>query len=193
MITRKEKPVSKTRQRIVDASLALFVSQGIAATTTRDIAGAADIAEGTIYRHFESKDVLATEIFRESFKPLSDALASIEQGPGTMLERLERTVTHFYRSFDADQTRWVYVMTYQTGPQSRLPNGTPTPYTLMRKMLTDAMAAGEIRDIDPALHTQILLGMIVQPAMGIVYDELEGPLAPLAPSVMTAVRKVLTT
>jgi len=52
-------------------------------------------------------------------------------------------------------------------------------------------ASGELRDMDADLHTQVVLGMITQPAMGIVYDELDGPLAPRAAEVMQAIRKVL--
>lgn len=191
MITRNEKPASKTRDRIVDASLRLFVSQGIAGTTTRDIAKEAGIAEGTIYRHFESKEALAAEIFMETFMPLSRALVLLEGDEGPVLDRIERTVGHFYRLFDENPTRWVYVMTYQTGRQSKLPVGTPTPYTLMQKMMKEGTASGELAELDPDLHTQIVLGMITQPAMGIVYDELDGPLAPRADEVMKAIRKAL--
>lgn len=191
MITRNEKPGPKTRDRIADASLRLFVSQGIAETTTRDIAKEAGIAEGTIYRHFESKEALAAEIFMETFMPLSRALVLLEGDSGPVLDRIERTVEHFYRLFDEDPTRWVYVMTYQTGRQSKLPVGTPTPYTLMQKMMKEGTASGELAELDPDLHTQIVLGMITQPAMGIVYDELDGPLAPRADEVMKAIRKAL--
>jgi len=191
MITRNEKPASKTRDRIVDASLRLFVSQGIAETTTRDIAKEAGIAEGTIYRHFESKEALAAEIFMETFMPLSRALVLLEGDEGPVLDRIERTVGHFYRLFDENPTRWVYVMTYQTGRQSKLPPNTATPYTLMQKMMKEGTASGELAELDPDLHTQIVLGMITQPAMGIVYDELDGPLAPRADEVMKAIRKAL--
>lgn len=191
MITHIEKPAPKTRERIIEASLRLFVAQGIAATTTRDIAKAADIAEGTIYRHFESKEALATTIFLESFLPLSRALVRLANTDQPVLEKISQTIEHYYRLFDANPTLWVYVMTYQTGRQSKLPAGTETPFTLMLKMLKEGIAKSQIAEIDADLFTQIVLGMITQPAMGIVYDELDGPLAPRAEEVMQAIRKTL--
>lgn len=192
MITRKEKPVSKTRERIVDAALELFVSQGVAATTTRDIAQAAGIAEGTIYRHFESKEALATDIFLTGFVPLGKALVDLDRQQGTMLEKLERMAGHFYRLFDADPKLWIYIMTYQTGPQSKVPEGTPTPYSMMLILLTEAIAKGELANLEPHLGTQILLGMILQPATGVVYGEIGMPLSPRLPEVMRAIRRVVS-
>lgn len=46
------------REQIVQAALGLFAEKGFARTTTRDIANAAGIAEGTIYNHFASKEEL---------------------------------------------------------------------------------------------------------------------------------------
>ncbi|MBX3446254.1 MAG: TetR/AcrR family transcriptional regulator [Parvibaculaceae bacterium] len=192
MITHIEKPASKTRQRITNAALELFVAQGIAATTTRDIAAAADIAEGTIYRHFESKEALAQEIFMEGYMPFAKALVTFEQSGGTVAERLARVVEYFYGLFDTDQTRWVYLMTYQTGPQSKLPDDTPTPHRLLLKMLTESVKKGEMKGLEPKLTAQILLGIILQPADGIVYGQLQGPLSPRAGEVMQAIGKVLT-
>jgi AcrR family transcriptional regulator len=53
-----------TRQRLVRAALELFTAQGYHATTTPLIARRAGIAEGTIYRHFRSKQQLLNELHR---------------------------------------------------------------------------------------------------------------------------------
>jgi AcrR family transcriptional regulator len=59
-ITRKRDPRG-TRDRLVRAALELFTTQGYHASTTPEIAG---VAEGTIYRHFASKEQLLNEIYR---------------------------------------------------------------------------------------------------------------------------------
>jgi AcrR family transcriptional regulator len=53
-----------TRQRLVRAALELFTTQGYHVTTTPQIARKAGVAEGTIYRHFRSKQQLLNELYR---------------------------------------------------------------------------------------------------------------------------------
>ncbi|RME93095.1 MAG: TetR/AcrR family transcriptional regulator, partial [Candidatus Hydrogenedentota bacterium] len=54
----KQRRAEQTKQKILDASLKLFATKGIAATSMRDIAQAASISLGLTYNYFESKDKL---------------------------------------------------------------------------------------------------------------------------------------
>ncbi|HZI21367.1 MAG TPA: TetR/AcrR family transcriptional regulator [Gemmatimonadales bacterium] len=53
-----------TRERLVRAALELFTVQGYHDTTTPAIAKKAGVAEGTIYRHFASKQQFFNELYR---------------------------------------------------------------------------------------------------------------------------------
>jgi len=53
-----------TRQRLIRTALELFTARGYHDTTTAQIAKKAGIAEGTIYRHFASKQQLFNEMYR---------------------------------------------------------------------------------------------------------------------------------
>lgn len=63
----KKKPVATkraankqaVRDRILKAALALFQAKGFDATTTKEIARKAKIAEGTVFNYFETKDDIA--------------------------------------------------------------------------------------------------------------------------------------
>lgn len=53
---------AQTRSRILQAALKLFASQGFDGTTTRDLAQAAGVAEGTLFRHFSNKKAILVEV-----------------------------------------------------------------------------------------------------------------------------------
>jgi TetR/AcrR family transcriptional repressor of multidrug resistance operon len=58
----------------VRSALELFTTLGYHGTTTPEIAQRAGVAEGTIYRHFESKEHLLNEIYRAGVRLFAGAL-----------------------------------------------------------------------------------------------------------------------
>ena len=52
------------REQILDAALRCFVDRGFYGTTIPEIAAKADIASGTIYHYFDSKEALVNALFR---------------------------------------------------------------------------------------------------------------------------------
>ena len=63
-ITSEEK--NATRRRIVDAAVELFRTRGFDATTTRDIAGEAGIAVGTLFNYFDTKEAIVASLAAEA-------------------------------------------------------------------------------------------------------------------------------
>ena len=70
----------ETKARVERAALTLFVARGVAETTTKEIAMAASIAEGTIYRYFPSKEQLALDL--ESPSQRKNARGRLVDKPG---------------------------------------------------------------------------------------------------------------
>ena len=70
--TRRERQIAARREQIIQAAAGLFSSKGFHRTTTRDIAEAAEVSEGTLYNYFEDKDDLffqcADTIFFEMYR-----------------------------------------------------------------------------------------------------------------------------
>jgi AcrR family transcriptional regulator len=62
------RPTELTHQRLIRAALELFSTKGYHDTTTAQIAKKAGIAEGTIYRHFPSKQQLLNELYRAALR-----------------------------------------------------------------------------------------------------------------------------
>ncbi|MFM1652307.1 TetR family transcriptional regulator [Brevibacillus sp. B_LB10_24] len=58
MTTRRERKKKETRQRIFDAAISLYKEHGFEATTIDMISERADVARGTIFLHFTSKEAI---------------------------------------------------------------------------------------------------------------------------------------
>lgn len=77
------------REQILDAALRLFVRRGLAGTGTAEIAAAAGVSHGLVYRYFPSKDVLYREVVELGVSESQAALASVvESAAGSPLSRL---------------------------------------------------------------------------------------------------------
>ena len=96
---RSKEGLSPKMQDILDACVVLFSTKGFSNTSTKDIAKAANVAEGTIYKHFGTKENLlyATifPILRDIISTLPDdqqALLSLRYGDGLSYEELSETL-----------------------------------------------------------------------------------------------------
>lgn len=71
---------TETRQRILNAAQRLFALRGYDGTTTRDLASAAGVAEGTIFRHFENKKSILIEVATQGWvEILTDLLTELSE------------------------------------------------------------------------------------------------------------------
>ena len=64
------------RNAILDAATSLFAERGLAAAPTSEISRRADVAEGTLFTYFETKDDLINSLYREIKLELADAMMS---------------------------------------------------------------------------------------------------------------------
>ncbi|MDH3500343.1 MAG: TetR/AcrR family transcriptional regulator [Acidimicrobiia bacterium] len=75
-----------TRERLLRVGADLFNELGYAETSLRTLADRAGVKAGSIYYHFESKDVLLTEILRIGMERMAaaydQAMAAARQRPG---------------------------------------------------------------------------------------------------------------
>jgi AcrR family transcriptional regulator len=70
----------QTRTRILDAAQRLFAAQGFDGTTTRDLAQAAGVAEGTLFRHFANKKAILVEVATQGWvEILTDLLTELSE------------------------------------------------------------------------------------------------------------------
>ena len=82
--SRRERKKRETRGRIVEAATRLFSERGFAAPTVDDIAEAADVAKGTIYNYFDSKEAILFDFLVEVERRIQGELARFAEAPGPL-------------------------------------------------------------------------------------------------------------
>jgi AcrR family transcriptional regulator len=71
---------AETRNRILQAAQRLFARRGYDGTTTHDLAAAAGVAEGTLFRHFENKKAILVEVVTRGWvELLTDLLTELSE------------------------------------------------------------------------------------------------------------------
>jgi AcrR family transcriptional regulator len=76
-----------TRKQLLDAAAAVFSELGYAGATTKQIAKAAGVSEGTIYRHYADKRELFGAVFAERNAADFDAVTKLPELAGTKTVR----------------------------------------------------------------------------------------------------------
>ena len=167
----------ETKSRLERAALTLFVARGVAETTTKEIAMAASVAEGTIYRYFPSKEQLALDLFLRHHQGLAEALAEAQHPAKGLRAKIEAIVRCYCEWADRDWTLFAYHLLNQHSFLIQVPDGMANPVTVVRDVISQAMKAGEIpkRNVDLAAASAI--GVVMQAATYKVYGRFEGPLS----------------
>ncbi len=71
---------TETKKRILQAAQKLFARSGYDGTTTRELATAAGVAEGTLFRHFDNKKAILIEVATEGWvELLTDLLTELSE------------------------------------------------------------------------------------------------------------------
>lgn len=182
---------TRTREAIRAAALTLFAEKGVEAASVRDIARAAGVAEGALYRHFPSKDALARDLFLNAYAELAtDVLAAA--GGKSLLAAIPDVVSIFCRLFDENHALFAFLLLQQHSHLAAAPSTAQgNAVEAVRSLIAAAMARGEIAPGDPDLCAAMALGIVMQPAIFILYGRIQGPLVAQAQRIAQGVERVL--
>jgi AcrR family transcriptional regulator len=79
---------AETRQRILEAARQLLAASGYEASTTRDIADAAGIANGTLFNYFPNKEAILAALVAEATAGMHADFESLSPDEGSFEEHL---------------------------------------------------------------------------------------------------------
>jgi len=100
-VRRPRRPAAERRRQILAAARALFAERGFHATTTRDLAAAADINDALIYRYFPDKQAILAALIDEAIAVFQALPKLPEQAPlplGQLLELIGTAFVHTSRA-----------------------------------------------------------------------------------------------
>jgi len=181
-----------TKKLMARTALQLFVEKGVRETTIRDIAAAADVAEGTLYRHYASKEELAESLFTESYETMSGELAAVCREAQGLRAALDGMVALFCRAYDADAVLFRYLLLSQHQFLRQRDPALPSPSNVIKDAVAAAMARGEIPKRDLELQVAMVMGIVLQPAVAKVYGRLENEMSAYAADIAAACWQVLS-
>ncbi|MFQ5630169.1 MAG: TetR/AcrR family transcriptional regulator [bacterium] len=155
------RPETKKKD-VVNAALALFMKNGIKATTTRDIALRAGISEGTIYRHFDSKDELARIIFEQNLEQFWKSLRQNLRNCKDAEQMLRAYVDGYFEFARRHQRRYSFIIAAHQTELKRLSREKIKPMRMLVKILRLGQTQELFRESNPNLTAAMIVGTLTQ-------------------------------
>ncbi len=153
------------RQRLLASATDLFTRKGYAATTVREIVGAAGVTKPVLYYYFRNKEGIYLELMREAFSRLEELIASSAGDRGSATQKLLRLCDRLYTLFmeHVKVARVMYSIYY--GPQQGAPFFDFDSYHLkfqeaVRRLIQEGIRKGEFRKGNAEDMTWAILGAI---------------------------------
>ena len=154
----------ENRQLLIETAKRLFAEKGVAATTMKQIAGAAGVGKGTLYRHFADKGELCHALIREDvavFQERVGALLSDRQQIPSAVRRLEILIAERIHLAERHLPLFTAIEEAMSGvqEQARRFRGpfTAWTHTQVVALLNEGIARAEIVPLDVAYIADILM------------------------------------
>jgi AcrR family transcriptional regulator len=152
----------ETRTRILQAALKLFARNGYDATTTRELAAAAGIAEGTLFRHFATKKAILAEVATDGWiEILTDLLTELSEMGSykAVAQVMKRRMLHMQKNADLLRVCFMEVQ-FHEDLRERIQQDVVEKMTgVAEAFFQTAMDQGVYRQMDSRMVARVFLGM----------------------------------
>jgi len=174
------------KDKVDRVAVALFAERGVDGVSIADIAVAAGVAQGALYRHYRSKDELAGQLFAGAYLRTGAELAAISVAVAGFEARIGAMVAHFCTLYDRDAALFRFMLIAQHDLLPRVADAGPTPVEVIEAAIGDAVAGGDVGAIDPAAGAAVVMGIVLQTALFHIYGRLTGRLSSRASALTRA-------
>jgi AcrR family transcriptional regulator len=167
LVSRRQPRGQETRERILAVALSEFASRGYHAVSVEDIAAAAGVTKGAVYYWFTDKADIGRDLLHQLYERLTrDGLAALDPDADTVTS-IRRALEVFVGSLTSLGEAQFFLRDAWTVPE--LDSGTMADgqdaVALLRGVLVDGMARGEIVEVDPDALARVLFGALTEATM----------------------------
>lgn len=134
------------RRRVIDATLRLAAAGGFDAVQMRDVASEADVAVGTVYRYFTSKERLLLEAMAEQQADLRDHLRSRPATGPSASERVVQVLRRANRNLQRHPDVTAAMVRAFGSAETDNADVVRAVTAIMNEIITSAMHGDERRD-----------------------------------------------
>ncbi|MEG3180689.1 TetR/AcrR family transcriptional regulator [Sphingomonas sp. LT1P40] len=150
------------REAFLLAATRLINELGYRGASVQKIASELNVTKGSFYHHLDAKDELVIECYRRSFDIIADAQRLAEETGGNQWHRLTSTITTLL-DFQFSQRGPLLRTTALSGLPPRVRTAMVDRSNRIARryagMLSDGIAEGSIRPIDPLVASQTMMAM----------------------------------
>lgn len=183
---------SGVKEKVERAASELFAASGVDGVSIGEIAAAAGVSQGALYRHYPSKEELAWSLFSEAYLRTGVELDALRSAGRGFAARVAAMVSHFCVLYDRDPSLFRFMLIAQHGMLARLRYDQRTPIDVIADTVSDAVSVGEISPLDPQVAAAAVIGVVLQTAIFHLYGRLAGELARYAPGLASAAIAAVT-
>lgn len=160
-LSRRERKKRETRQSLMEAALRLFGENGYDATTVKDITDAANVAKGTFFNYFQTKEAVLPAIAARRLEQLEEALTPERGAPASPVARIKLALRLVAEDPLCEQQLAQRLFAAIMRHRERNPGHALRD--LLAEQVRQGQAAGEIRDdLDPLYLASVIRSLFFQ-------------------------------
>lgn len=144
-----KKNARNTKGRIVSAAWKLFYEQGYEETTVEDIIFESETSKGSFYHYFDGKDALLSSLsvlFDERYEELMSAVPEGMDCIALLCWLNEELFTTIENTVSVELLARLFSSQLVTHGEKHLLDRQRTYYKLLRRIISDGQASGELTD-----------------------------------------------
>jgi AcrR family transcriptional regulator len=168
-------PLPEKKAAIFKATIQLITKHGFHGTPMSKVAKEADVAAGTIYHYFDSKEDLINQLYGELKEQMGTALMSEVDESATVKEQFFGFWLNLYSYFYHNPDEFWFLEQYANSPyiSESVREENARYYQPVIDFLERGIAQDELRDIDLDLMVSLVYGSVVSTVKLALFDDFE--------------------